>query len=123
MTQNHGATPMESPDPPDLNALVSLIGALRQEITALNALLRELRPGLEGLASALETRSAAEPKQPSVSPPLPSQPATSALLARRNAERLNAEVLRRSARGINPDNDTELDLLIDRLHELSEESP
>ena len=43
----------------------------------------------------------------------------SALLARRNAERLAAEVQRRSALVSDPEDDTELDLLIDRLHELA----
>jgi hypothetical protein len=43
----------------------------------------------------------------------------SALLARRNAERLAGEVQRRAALISDPQEDTELDLLIDRLHELA----
>ena len=43
----------------------------------------------------------------------------SALLARRNAERLAGEVQRRAALASDPEDDTELDLLIDRLHELA----
>jgi hypothetical protein len=43
----------------------------------------------------------------------------SALLARRNAERLAGEVQRRAALISDPEDDTELDLLIDRLHELA----
>jgi hypothetical protein len=97
MTQNLSGPTPETPTPPNLSALAARVEALQQEISALKALLT-LREPLE-------------------------QPATSALLARRNPERLNAEVMRRSARVVDPDNDTDLDLLIDRLHELSEESP
>ncbi len=43
----------------------------------------------------------------------------SALLARRNAERLAGEVQRRLALAPDPGDDTELDLLIDRLHDLA----
>jgi hypothetical protein len=43
----------------------------------------------------------------------------SALLARRNAERLAGEVQRRAALASDLEDDTELDLLIDRLHELA----
>ena len=46
-------------------------------------------------------------------------PSPSALLARRNAERLAGEVQRRAALASDPGDDTELDLLIDRLHELA----
>ena len=94
MTQNLGGPTPEPPAPPTLSALAARVEALHQEVLALKA-------------------------QLSVREPL-EQPATSTLLARRNAKRLNAEVMRRSARGIDPDNDTDLDLLIDRLHELSE---
>ena len=43
----------------------------------------------------------------------------SALLARRNAERLAGGGQRRTALGNDPQEDTELDLLIDRLHDLA----
>jgi len=95
MTHNLSGRTPEPPTPPNLSALAARVEALQQEISALKALLM-VRESLE-------------------------QPATSALLARRNAERLNAEVMRRSATGT--DTATDLDLLIDRLHELSEQNP
>ena len=105
---------MESPERLTLGTLTADLQALRQELGALRADLRKLHATVE---QAVEQLAAAQ------EPRAFSAPAPSALLARRNAERLNAEVMRRSARGVEPGSDTELDLLIDRLHELSEGPP
>lgn len=131
MTLNHGDTPMDPAAPPELNVLATRMEQLEVEVKALNALLTVLRPILEQLLETVEPHQGHAPRwaqdpgsmAPENSPLQAAAPATSSLLARRNAERLNAEVMRRSARGLDPDNDTELDLLIDRLHELSEEQP
>ena len=98
------------PDAPvrESSALADQITALQREISALNTTLSALSPALERLAGLVDS---------------PPDSAPSTLLARLNGERLNAEVMRRTARGIDPDNDTELDLLIDRLHDLSDSRP
>ncbi|WP_255087972.1 hypothetical protein [Synechococcus sp. Tobar12-5m-g] len=131
MTLDHCDTPMDPPATPDLNVLATRMEQLEKEIKALNTLLTALRPILERLLETVEPHQGQAPPfaqdpgsmAPKDSPLQAAAPGTSTLLARRNAERLNAEVMRRSARGLDPDNDTELDLLIDRLHELSEEQP
>lgn len=119
--------------------LAEELAALRQELAGLRTTVAELvaalaaagppagaqAPGAQapGAAStpALAPGSATEPEGGS----LPAEirpmgaPSPSALLARRNAERLAGEVQRRAALASDPGDDTELDLLIDRLHELA----
>ncbi|MCP9810030.1 hypothetical protein KBY58_11350 [Cyanobium sp. HWJ4-Hawea] len=80
------------------------LGAIRQDLAQLRQLVEDLHGALIGEAKS---------------------PSTSTLLARPNAHRLAAEVQRRfgaQALGAESDDDagdTELDLLIDRLHDLA----
>lgn len=95
---------------------------LVEELAALRAEIASLRQVVSSLVQALghhppETAVS----HPAVSATLPATAASTAqLLARRNAERLNGEVLRRTALGLDPADDTEVDLLIDRLHDLAD---
>ena len=91
----------------------------RLELAGLRTTLAELvvalaAAGTPAMAQALATAAPI----PGEVRPLGS-PSPSALLARRNAERLAGEVQRRTALASDPGDDTELDLLIDRLHELA----
>ena len=90
-----------------LDALATEIRALRQEI-------RDLRVLVLQLASPAAAASGAGPG------PSTSQPANP--LARRQAEQLASAVQQRQALGGDPEEDTELDLLIDRLHDLALEA-
>jgi hypothetical protein len=92
----------------EITQLHSSIGALTAAITSLAA-----RPPDACLEPAAELPPATAPALAS-----PASPAT--LLALRSGERLNGEVQRRLRLGSDADNDTELDLLIDRLHDLSD---
>ncbi len=99
--------------------LAEEMAGLRLELAGLRTTLAELvvalaAAGTPAMAQALDTAAPI----PGEVRPLGS-PSPSALLARRNAERLAGEVQRRTALASDPGDDTELDLLIDRLHELA----
>ncbi|NQV10327.1 MAG: hypothetical protein HQ527_04035 [Cyanobacteria bacterium] len=87
--------------------------ALQKEIRAMNAELTDLGATLAQLSGVVEP----SPAEEAAAMATPSQ-----WLARRNAERINSEVMRRSSTDIDADNDTdsdtEVDLMIDRLHTL-----
>ena len=118
--------------------LAEEMAGLRQELADLRTTLAELVVALTAAGTPTTALS------PGASPPLYEHPcgppgagtepeqgpppaelrplgstSPSALLARRNAERLAGEVQRRAALASDPGDDTELDLLIDRLHELA----
>ncbi|PZV06102.1 MAG: hypothetical protein DCF23_01030 [Cyanobium sp.] len=114
LSQQPSGAPLDGPAATDWAVLSAQIAALQAELRALNARLSDLAPTLDRLAGLVDSSPSQQPAAPLLS--------ASTLLARRNGERLNAEVLRRSAQGVDPDNDTELDLMIDRLHDLSEPS-
>ena len=118
--------------------LAEELAAMRQELASLRTTVAELVAALTATgapAAAPQSPGAGLPPAdtPAVLPgagrvpepgplkgearPMGSSP--SALLARRNAERLAGEVQRRAALASDPEDDTELDLLIDRLHELA----
>jgi len=100
--------------------------------------LRALRLELAQLRQSLESRDGDAPSAAGEAPLKPAQrdlerlaqpPSTLSLLARRNGERLQQEVRRRLAGMANhqddesvPGDDTEVDLLIDRLHDLADTS-
>ena len=98
--------------------------------------LRALRLELAELRGALDRPSQADgfellARTPAVDSPEPftRQPSAATLLVRRNGERLQQELRRRLATaavqgddGSQQNLDTEVDLLIDRLHELAEAS-
>ncbi len=92
----------------ELAALRGAITELRQELAALRQVFASepVRPG-----SVIPNASDDSVRSPQATP-------ASTLLARRNATRLNDEVLRRTSAGLDPEGDTEVDLLIDRLHDL-----
>jgi hypothetical protein len=101
------STMSASADP--IAALQDDLRALRRELRELRSLVLELRDGLlAGQSPALQAPSAAG--------------GAATLLARRNAERLAGEVQRRQALGQEAEADTEMDLLIDRLHDLALDS-
>jgi hypothetical protein len=94
------------------------------------ALIRELLAELQGLRQEvaelrLELRNARQPAvAASPTPPaLPASATATTWMQRRNAERLAAEVQRRKAllpdAAVDGESDTELDLMIDRLHDLA----
>lgn len=89
-----------------LRALLAEIQALRLEVAELRQELRGVRPPLVEPAPAPSSAVSA-----------------SSWMQRRNAERLSAEVQRRQAvqpdAGVDGEADTELDLMIDRLHDLA----
>lgn len=93
------------------DAVAAELGALRRQVAGLSAELAALRNELRGLIVLL---------QPAVQPHVPPSLAApaDALPARRRAERLAAAVQQRLSGGADPSDDTELDLLIDRLHDL-----
>ncbi len=99
--------------------LAEELAGLRQELAALRTTLAELVGALAaaGTPATAQALGTAAPIQSEVRPL--GSPSPSALLARRNAERLAGEVQRRAALASDPGDDTELDLLIDRLHELA----
>ncbi len=103
------------------DALMAEIVHLRREITQLHSSIGALTAAITSLA-ARPPDAYLEPAAelpPAMAKALAS-PAT--LLALRSGERLNGEVQRRLRLGSDADNDTELDLLIDRLHDLSDAS-
>jgi hypothetical protein len=93
--------------------LLKELSALRAEIAGLREVVGALVIAIERSGSPAIQADAMEPWPPNASGSSPAQQ-----LARRNAERLNHEVLRRTAQGLDPAADTEVDLLIDRLHDL-----
>jgi hypothetical protein len=116
--------------------LAEELAALRQDLAGLRTTLAELVTALAaaGTPAAAQAQVPGSASTPALAPgaatepeggPLPVEirpmgsPSPSALLARRNAERLAGEVQRRAALASDPGDDTELDLLIDRLHELA----
>jgi len=93
--------------------------AIRTDLAHLHQSVLELRGLVQGLVAEGSSRDLAQ-----------GSPATSAstTLSRRNPERLAAEVQRRRAlltvEDLDPvDGDTELDLMIDRLHDLAVDGP
>ena len=116
--------------------LAEELAALRQDLAGLRTTLTELVAALAaaGSPAAVQAQAPGCASTPALAPgaatepegdPLRGEirpmgsPSPSALLARRNAERLAGEVQRRAALASDPGDDTELDLLIDRLHELA----
>ena len=118
--------------------LAEELAALRQDLAGLRTTLAELVAALAAAGSPAAAQAQAQApgcaSTPALAPgaatepegdPLRGEirpmgsPSPSALLARRNAERLAGEVQRRAALASDPGDDTELDLLIDRLHELA----
>lgn len=95
-----------SPTADPVAALQADLTALRRELRELRGIVLELRDGvLAGQSPARQAPSAVG--------------GAAALFARRNAERLAGEVQRRHALGHEDEADTEMDLLIDRLHDLA----
>ena len=93
--------------------------AIRKDLAQLHQSMLELRGLVQGLVAEVSFRDLAQ-----------GIPDTSAstTLSRRNPERLAAEVQRRRAlltvEDLDPvDGDTELDLMIDRLHDLAVDGP
>ena len=114
--------------------LAEELAALRQELAGLRTTVAELVAALAAAGPPAVAQAPGAVCTPALAPgsatepeggPLPAEirpmgaPSPSALLARRNAERLAGEVQRRAALASDPGDDTELDLLIDRLHELA----
>ena len=124
--------------------LAEELAALRQDLAGLRTTLAELVAALAAAGSPAAAQAQAQAQAHAHAPGCASTPALapgaatepegdplrgeirpmgspspSALLARRNAERLAGEVQRRAALASDPGDDTELDLLIDRLHELA----
>jgi hypothetical protein len=99
--------------------LAEEMAGLRLELAGLRTTLAELVVALAaaGTPATAQALATAAPIPGEVRPL--GSPSPSALLARRNAERLAGEVQRRTALASYPGDDTELDLLIDRLHELA----
>ena len=99
--------------------LAEEMAGLRLELAGLRTTLAELVVALAaaGTPATAQALATADPIPGEVRPL--GSPSPSALLARRNAERLAGEVQRRTALASDPGDDTELDLLIDRLHELA----
>ena len=117
--------------------LAEELAGLRQELAGLRTTVAELVAALTATAPpataqppgagdplAIQSSAAAGAATGPQTEPVPGEvrpmgASPSALLARRNAERLAGEVQRRAALASDPADDTELDLLIDRLHELA----
>jgi len=99
--------------------LAEEMAGLRLELAGLRTTLAELVVALAaaGTPATAQALATAAPIPGEVRPL--GSPSPSALLARRNAERLAGEGQRRTALASDPGDDTELDLLIDRLHELA----
>lgn len=115
---------MADPLVEELAALRAEIASLRQVVSSLVQALGHHPPetAVSHPAVSSAVSSAVSASVPATLPAtLPATAASTAqLLARRNAERLNGEVLRRTALGLDPADDTEVDLLIDRLHDLAD---
>jgi hypothetical protein len=92
--------------------------ALRGEITALRQMLAALVDVLAAQAPFPVPGAPCAQGDPAPAPLEASATPASTMLARRKATRLNEEVLRRTSAGLDPEGDTEVDLLIDRLHDL-----
>ncbi len=102
-----------------------------QELRALRLELAQLRQSLESRADVAPAAAGEAPLEPAkrdLERPV-QPPSTLTLLARRNGERLQQEVRRRLERMAShnddatvPGDDTEVDLLIDRLHDLADAS-
>jgi len=86
----------------DLSELSDELLRLKQRVEQLEEALRELRHGQR--------------------PDAPALPSTASQLVRRNPERLADEVRRLQGLSPEPDDDTDIDLLIDRLHDLALEN-
>jgi len=99
--------------------LAEELAGLRQELAGLRTTVAELVADLALQRSAAAGAAIGPETEPVPSEGRPMGASPSALLARRNAERLAGEVQRRAALASDPADDTELDLLIDRLHELA----
>lgn len=114
------SAPAAAPSRSCNDELTAEILHLRREITQLHTSIGALTAAITSLAARpLEVCS--EPPaelRPAMATTSPASPAT--LLALRSGERLNGEVQRRLRLGSDADSDTELDLLIDRLHDLSD---
>lgn len=107
---------MASLDSSDTTAITEALRVLSSRVTALQGEVGRLNDALADLGVTLARLSAPPTADlPDTAGPLASP---SQWLVRRNAERLNSEVMRRSIGGIDPENDTEVDLMIDRLHAL-----
>lgn len=114
-----GSTPVSAPEPSRgcNDELTAEILRLRCEITQLHCSIGALTAAITALASRPPGSFMESPAE--LGPPVATvSPAT--LLALRSGERLNGEVQRRMRLGGDADSDTELDLLIDRLHDLSD---
>lgn len=103
--------------------IARLMAVLLEEVQGLRRELGELRNELRVLRAAVPAPAPA-PLEPVAT--TPAQASASTWLQRRNPERLAAEVQRRQAvqvhAGGDGDPDTDLDLLIDRLHDLALEN-
>lgn len=100
-----------------------MVDPLLAELAALRGEILSLRLAVTSLVEALAREPLVrEPMDPAAAGPRQSTTPTAHLLARRNAERLNSEVLRRTSQGVDPSGDNEVDLLIDRLHDLVDPS-
>ncbi|MCX5936769.1 MAG: hypothetical protein NTW02_00825 [Cyanobium sp. LacPavin_0920_WC12_MAG_62_9] len=104
---------------PGSDSVPAQLQAIRTDLAQLHQSVLELRGLVQGLVEEGPSRDLAQ-----------GNPATSAstTLSRRNPERLAAEVQRRRAlltvEDLDPlDGDTELDLMIDRLHDLAVDGP
>ena len=104
---------------PGPDSVPAQLQAIRTDLAQLHQSVLELRGLVQGLVAEGPPRDLAQ-----------GSPATSAstTLSRRNPERLAAEVQRRRAlltvEDLDPlDGDTELDLMIDRLHDLAVDGP
>jgi len=106
---------IQSPSPePGLPEIWQELQALRREVAELR---RALNWRSDIVSPAPETQAGA--------PPLVRQTSAATLLARRNPERLQEEVRRRRAMEASREEqgaNTEVDLLIDRLHDLADAS-
>lgn len=100
------------------------LACLREEVTLLRREMGELRASIARLHELLEGA------EPAARPPAAASVPASTLLARRNAGRIGEEVRRRLGidpggmapafgGSVAPQDDTAVDLLIDRLHDLA----
>ncbi len=104
---------------PGSDSVPAQLQAIRTDLAQLHQSVLELRGLVQGLVAEGLSR---DPAQGSLAT------SASTTLSRRNPERLAAEVQRRRAllmvEDLDPlDGDTELDLMIDRLHDLAVDGP